>query len=161
MELTPRDKALRLVENRIAKYPTNGMLELLTLKCCAAIEIHGISNYFAFEEIHDLNGTHVGAPAVHAEFFLKKMLPQYFSGESHRYGRRPPFLIFSGHKSYCDPIADFILSNGLGGITKSPERQNWTVKYITLYIWDVDFEKLEKWAKDNNCYTNLKPRDLR
>jgi hypothetical protein len=49
-------------------------------------------------------------------------------------------------------LAAYIIRNQLGTITASPRRIGHSGRNVQLWIWSVDWDKMEEWAKKHNCF---------
>lgn len=123
------------------------MPDLLRLKCCGVMEIHGLDCY-----------TYVGPAKA-----LLALKDQILDGN--QYHKKVPFILFTGitkqgvasvsttptpsyavaYKDYGQEFADFLLENKLGTILASEEKENWTLNVIRIWIWSPDYNTLLAW----------------
>ena len=148
----------------------NSHLQLQKLTGCAMRELHGVSCYHYESVKNALYG-------IAGKIFTVTG----YEGENNarplaqcREGERPwqPFIIFSDvrrvngngnvDETRCGPaFAKFIRDNKLGKVTASSEIQSWTKNYVTMWVWEVDYEALaaavDKWVEENNLAPEAPP----
>ncbi|HVI39910.1 MAG TPA: hypothetical protein VM577_04550 [Anaerovoracaceae bacterium] len=119
------------------------MIELHSTHCCGLMEINNLS--------------HANGP----EDALKSLADTLRTGYKHPYGFNGkynfpvPYVLFTGvtkrvikdHASgrvdnYGEVFAKYLEANGLGTVTRSEERANWTGNTLKVWIWHPNYDNL-------------------
>lgn len=114
------------------------MITLNPTKCCGMLEIN------------DLSTTNSPLEA------LRAISARLLAGYDHLGTPKPvPYVIFTGvtqrvvrdHASgrvdnYGEDFAVFLEANGLGPVTRSEARRNWTANTIMVWIWHPDYARV-------------------
>lgn len=118
------------------------MINMFATRCCGLFELEGISTVPTPESA-----------------FIEAM------GQIRRLSAHiiPPFIMFSGvtrltddpesakharqdrHDNYGENLAFYLMLHGLGTVTSTEERQNWSTNYIKVWIWHIDHTKANKY----------------
>lgn len=117
------------------------MINLFATRCCGLFELEGISTMPNPETAF-----------IEAMGQIRK-LPAHIV---------PPFIMFSGvtrlsddaesakharqdrKDNYGQDLAFYLMVNGLGVVTSTEERKNWSTNHIKVWIWHIDHTKANK-----------------